>query len=182
MDLGVFRRKKATFWAWLVLPALCVAVAFQAFHVTCLFVEDRLQRRQAVLGILSDVEQRMDVAKDVVLGFAAMGGGRAAAGNVNSRITELARRHHFVVNSLQVKDSTENSEEGARALEIDLKGEGDILSLMQFMNELQSPQHLTIVDGATIRLKRQTSGVSAVYNSELSVRCFHDALQGGGDD
>jgi hypothetical protein len=182
MDLGVFRRKKATFWAWIVLPALCVVVGYRVMHVYCLYVEDRLERRQAVLGILEDVEQCMSVSKDVVLGFAMMGDRRTpAAEDVSSRISELARRHGFMINSLRVKDARATDEDTSRALEIDLKGEGDVLSLMQFLNELQSPQHLTVIDGASLHLKQRGAGTAARYTTELSVRCFRDALQGGND-
>ncbi|MBT3296745.1 MAG: hypothetical protein HN919_22315 [Verrucomicrobia bacterium] len=182
MDLGVFRRKKATFWAWIVLPALCVIVGYQVMHVYCLYVEERLERRQAVLSILDDVEQCMNVSKDVVLGFAMMGDRRTpAAEDVSSRISELARRHDFMVNSLHVNESRETGDESSRALEIDLKGEGDILSLMQFLNELQSPQHLTVIDGASLHLKQRGAGTAASYTTELTVRCVRDALQGGND-
>ena len=182
MDLGVFRRKKATFWAWIVLPALCVIVGYQVIHVYCLYVEEQLERRQAVLGILDDVEHCMSVSKDVVLGFAMMGDSRApAAENVSSRISELARRHDFMVNSLRVNEPMETGGEQSRALEIDLKGEGDILSLMQFLNELQSPQHLTVIDGASLRLKQRGAGSAATYTTELTVRSVRDALQGGND-
>ncbi|NQU40782.1 MAG: hypothetical protein HQ523_12580 [Lentisphaerae bacterium] len=186
MDLGVFRRRRATFWAWLVLPALCDIVCYSALHVYCRYVEDRLNRREAVLGILEDIEQRMAVAKDVVCGFAMMGDSQAlAAADVSSRISELARRHAFTINSLRVKQDIDSVGTTAAApspsLEIELKGEGDLLSLMQFLNELQSPQHLSIVDGASIHLGRRRAEAAPKYEVELTVRCFRDALQGEDD-
>jgi hypothetical protein len=182
MDLGIFRRRKATFWAWIVLPALFVVVAFSSLNVYCTFVEDRLARRKAVLSILNDVEQRMSVAKDVVCGFAVIGNGRTtAAEDVSTRITELAHRHEFMINSLRVKDDAEISKDSAPALHIELKGEGDILSMMQFLNELQSPQHLTVIDGASMHLQRGDKAAMPTYKTDLDVRCFRDALQGGDD-
>lgn len=182
MDLGIFRRRKATFWAWVVLPALAVTVLFNSLNVYCTFVEDRLQRRKAVLGILNDVEERMSVAKDVVCGFAVIGNGSStAAEDVSTRIAELARRHHFMINSLRVKSANEVKQESVPALHIGLKGEGDILSLMQFLNELQSPQHLTVINSGLIQLQRRGDNSEATYKAELDIRCFRDAL-GGGDD
>lgn len=182
MDLGVFRRKKETFWAWIVLPILSVVVAYHALNVYCRFVEQRLHQRQAILGILDDVEQRMNVAKDVVCGFAMIGdGGTVAAEDINSRITDLARRHDFTINALQVKDPEKAPKAGAHALLVSVKGEGNILALLQFLNELQNPQRLTVVDSASMYLRTQGDGGSAVYETELTVRCFLDALQGGRD-
>jgi len=182
MDLGIFRRKKAIFWAWIVLPALCVVVAYNALNVHCTFVEDELHRREAVLSILSDVEQRMSVAKDVVCGFAVMGNGHTtAAEDISSRITELARRHRFMINSLRVKDASPTDKEASPALYIELSGVGDILSLMQFLNELQSPQHLTVIDSASLQLQRRVADEEARYKGAFDVRCFRDALQGEDD-
>ncbi|MBL7075959.1 MAG: hypothetical protein ISS31_00675 [Kiritimatiellae bacterium] len=182
MDLGIFRRRKATFWAWIVLPALTVIVVYNALDVYCTSVEDQLYRRKAMLGIMNDVEERMSVAKDVVCGFAVMGDGHtSAAEDVSMRITELARRHRFTINSLRVKDGVETLKSASPALYIELKGEGDILSLMQFLNELQSPQHLTVIDGALMQLQRQGDKSSVTYKTELDIRCFRDALQGGDD-
>ncbi len=182
MDLGVFRRKKAAFWAWIVLPALTVVVVYNSLDVTCTYVEDHLHRRQAVLGILSDVEERLGVAKDVVCGFAVMGNGNTtAAEDISTRITELARRHRFTINSLRVQDGSELKKKASPALHIELKGEGGILSLMKFLNELQSPQHLTVIDRASMHLQSRGAKGEASYEMELHIHCFRDALQGDDD-
>ena len=182
MDLGVFRRKRATFWAWIVLPALLVVVSYCALHVYCRYAENQIDRREAVLGILGDVEHRLNVAKDVVCGFAMLGDVQTpVAADVSSRISELAARHAFTLNSLQVNQSDDDKTSASRSLEIELKGVGDMLALMQFLNELQSPQHLTVVEGAAMRLQRQQSEDAPRYEVELTVRCCRDALQGGGN-
>jgi len=182
MDLGIFIRRKATFWAWIVLPALTVVVVFNSLNVTCTHVEYELHRRKAVLGILNDVEQRMSVAKDIVCGFAVAGNGRTtAAEDISSRISELGHRHQFMINSLRVKDASEINQGSSAALHVELEGEGDILSMMQFLNELQSPQHLTIIDSASMRMQRGADKTEAIYRTELEIRCFRDALQGGDD-
>lgn len=183
MDLGIFRRNKSTFWAWIVLPALAVVVAYSVSNVYCASVEDRLYRRKAVLGILNDVEAHMKIAKDVVCAFAVMGGGQAtAAEDVSTRMSELARRRGFRIDSLQVKDlvnTVTTDEETSQALTIEMQGEGDMLALMQFMNDLHSPQHLTVVDSALLKLQRRGSKTETHYMAELMVRCLRGTCEEG---
>jgi hypothetical protein len=52
---------------------------------------------------------------------------------------------------------------------------------MQFLNELQSPQHLTVIDSASLVLQRRGDGTDASYKTGLDIRCFRDALPGGDD-
>ena len=72
------------------------------------------------------------------------------------------------------------SQLNATDLIIALQGEGDVVAVMQFLNELQSPQYLTLLDEATMQLK-SGSGGGALYKLDLNIRCFSDTL-GGRDD
>ncbi len=180
MDLGVFVKRKATFWAWLLLPLLAMLVLYHALNVHCTLVEERLARRRMVLGLVPQIQGRLGVARDVVQGFAMQGKDRASmVGDAGTRTGEIARRNGVTINSLRVDEPDPLKQPNSKMISVELKGEGSLLSLLSFLNELHSPLHLSLVQSGTLQL---SSGVGdVIYETELTVRCFQESSGGGPD-
>lgn len=180
MDLGVFLRRKTTFWAWLVLPLAGLLVVYHTLDVYCELAEERLERRRAVLGMMPEIEGCLTLAKDVVCGFSVLGGSRGAAiADAGTRTGELARRHGVVINSISVKETAGAKTVASNAVDVEIKSDSSLLALLNFLNELHSPRHLALVRGGTMHLA-DVDGEPR-YEAELIIRCFRDVLEGGPD-
>lgn len=175
MDLGMFRRSRTAFTGWIILPLVLVCVAFYLVHVYCSAVEQGLKRRRDFLDVLPDMQRRLTVSEDIVNGFALTGQGNGEAIDVlGAQVHSMARRHDFVINSLRIDKLADQSTEEILVLEIAIKGEGVLLELIRFLNDLQRPQTLALLEECRL----QVSKVSAdpVYDVEMTLRCHCIAM------
>jgi hypothetical protein len=156
MDAGVFSNRRAVLWAWILAPLLLLT----ALHVGVGAVTRRLDRavarRRLALRQFPELEARNArvVALERQSGLAA-----APSGTVSDllglRLNEAAQRHGFRVNARRLERLAGPQLAGARSgLRAAVEGEGSLLVLAQYLDDLQRPENLIVLQKAVIRLAR----------------------------
>jgi hypothetical protein len=184
MDLGLFRRSKTAFWAWVILPGALVAVVLYVVHVYCSYVDEVLQRRLAFDKLLPDLTHRVAMARDVMAGCSLMPKGESlAAEALSAKLNDAAQRCGFVINSVRVdkvepegKTKLSLLKKPAKtvtalpALQVTVQGEGLLAAIVKLVAEVQGPQTLVTVESAKVRAKRLIP--EPMYEGEFVFVCY----------
>jgi hypothetical protein len=171
MDLGLFRRDKTVVWAWVVIPALATGVSLYALSVFGNAIDQQIEGRRALAGIAPQINARLAMAKDVLIGYGIAPPGKASELTelLGARLNEAAQRHNFAIDSSRI-DEVEPSGKGKdRVFRLSVRGEGPLQAVMQFIDDLQSPQSLVAVE--SVRLKVRQLAPELVYDAELALQC-----------
>jgi hypothetical protein len=164
MDLGLFRRRRIGFWLWIVCPLLAAASIHFSVFLYCQRMAGMLQEQKAMAALLPDMAGALDNANSIVDEFPAI---RATAAEARSalttRISELSLQHNFLANNVRIKSLTAAGP--VQKLEVSIEGEGQMLAIMKFVNDLQTPESLMALVRANIRVNAFFP--TPVYNWEL---------------
>lgn len=151
MDLGLFRRRRSVFWLWVICPLVAAAGIHYAVFFYCRHMAEMLQEQGAMAALLPDMVDSLETADDAVNSFPAI---RATAADARSalttRISELSLQHDFLANNVRIKSLTESGP--IQKLEVTIEGEGRLVSIMKFVNDLQTPESLMSLVRAHIRI------------------------------
>jgi len=165
MDLGLFRRRRVVFWLWIVGPLLAAVVVHYSVFLYCGRMSAMLQERQALASILPGLQESLSASQAAIDTFPSV---RATATDaraaLTTRVSELSTKHGFVANSLRISSLTESGP--VQKLEVTIEGEGRLLSIMKFVNDLQTPESLMSLVGASLRINAFFP--IPVYNCELT--------------
>jgi len=112
---------------------------------------EMLQEQGAMAALLPDMAQSLETADTAIDGFPAI---RATAADARSalttRISELSQQHNFLANNVRIKSLKESGP--IQRLEVTIEGEGRLLSIMKFVNDLQTPESLMSLVRASVRV------------------------------
>lgn len=175
MDLGLFRRRQSVFWLWVVCPLIAAAGIHYAVFLYCRHMAEMLQQQGAMALLLPDMVGALATAEDAINRFPAI---RATAADARSALTtqisELSLQHNFLANNIRIKSLQESGP--VQKLEIVIEGEGRLLSIMKFVNDLQTLESLMSLVRANVRIN--TFFPVPVYSCDLGFEVgFAPSLQ-----
>lgn len=151
MDLGLFRRRRSVFWLWVICPLVAAGGIHFSVYLYCGRMAEMLQEQGAMAALVPDMADSLETADTAISSFPAI---RATAADARSalttRISELSLEHDFLANNVRIKSLTESGP--VQKLEVTIEGEGRLLSIMKFVNDLQTPESLMSLVRSSIRI------------------------------
>jgi hypothetical protein len=166
MDLGLFRRRQFVFWLWIICPLILTAGIHFSVFLYCRHMAETLQERRAMAELLPDLVDAQSLAETSIDAFPSIRATAAdARSEITTRVSELSAKHNFVVNSLRIGSAAASGP--VKKLEVTIEGEGSLLAVMKFVNEFQTPESLTSLLSASVRIN--TFLPTLVYNCELEL-------------
>lgn len=171
MDLGVFRRNRMIFLAWILCPLLLIT----AVHVATVVYRGRagqaMEDRKQALALVPGLQQRLRVADETLDGFVVeMKEGQGAAEYVGDLVSRAAQESGFVVNALTVDSDRVRERPSGVAVDVTIKGESPYRAVLRFVNELQRPEHLVTLRDASFSATRVVPELQ--YSATLTCRFY----------
>ena len=191
MDLGLFRRSRAQFWAWIGGPILVIVVATYALQSYSGRVERALTERRSLTEVIPEMQIQLGAAKETLQRFALVPPTRSdATERVRARMNRCAEQSGFIVNALNVEqpDATApRKPTGVRGrkpapakaaapddttpfLEVTVNGEGALPAVLRFMDEALGSTSLVTAESAALKMTRNVP--EPFYTAQLVLRCY----------
>jgi len=172
MDLGVFKRSRVDFLAWILCPVLLIAALHFGTRSYCKHVNASVAWRRAFVDEMPDLDKRLSAAKASVDRFVEATQAHAESlETLSERLSALADGCGFSINEVAVNEWEGATSVDAGIVEVELEGEGRWLDIAQFMDLVQGPEGLVTIEMGRLRLVQQ--GRQARYKCELKLR-FYD--------
>jgi len=151
MDLGVFRRSRVGLWAWLVLPAVLVAVMFGVTTLYLSSISRRLDRRKEFLENLPEIQRALGVTQEVLSGFdTALRAPDGADPELRALLNATAVEVGFTINSLSTEDLATGNSIDKGGVKAKVQGVANMGAIVALFNELQQPAKTFVVDSLSI--------------------------------
>lgn len=165
MDVGIFLRSRSRLQLWLLTPpTLLVLIAVVgAWYVDR--IERQLEWRRSFLEVAPELRAVAGKTRETIRSnFLIFRNNEEAREQLNGIVVERARAVGFTINSMAVDESPPNS----GTLRMALHGEGSLVSLLDFANEIQKPEYLLVLDSCIVQLLRRQAGL--VYQADFVLR------------
>jgi hypothetical protein len=175
MDLGLFRRRRFVFWMWVICPLVLAVVIHYSVYFYSQRMAGMLQEQRAMAGLLPELSGALALSRSVTDTFPHVRATAAEArASLTTRISELSNQHGFLANNVRI--SSLPAEGAMHRLEVTIDGEGRLLSIMKFVNDLQTTDSLMDIVGT--RLRVNAFFPIPVYQCELEFEAsFAPAMQ-----
>jgi len=191
MDLGLFRRTRVQFAAWLAGPIVVIAASYYALHAYCEHVERTLTDRRTLTEVVPEMQIQLKAAKETLRHFETTPASRNDATElVRARISRHAQEAGLVINSLSVMQPDElfakkpelarNRKAGAAKpagiedrtpfLAVSVTGEGTLPAVLRFMDQAMGPQSLVVPETAVLETTHNEA--EPQYTAEFLLRCY----------
>ena len=170
MDLGLFRKSRTRFCLWVVGPLVAIALVLLSWLLYYNLVSDALRKRELLTDVVPEMIKKERVAEETVTRFTfnrQPGMGLAEA--VQSLVNQTAQDAGAIINSLSSSEKKLRGGAGAAPLEVSIKAEGTLASMVEFINELQESRGLIAVE--LIELRRQRVAEDSLYECEMTLVC-----------
>jgi hypothetical protein len=172
MDLGIFRRSKAVFSLWVVLPLLTVLSVDLGSAGFCCWAKKRLSDNRALFRTIADLsESRDDVVGSMELVLKNDAALPGTTEEISSWLADITPYTKFTVETLSVSKSNgtvqksrssisrrRSKDKPAEAphssvpyLSVTLKGRGSYMSLIKFLRSLESEHLMVSISGLRVR-------------------------------
>jgi hypothetical protein len=177
MDLGLFKRRRSIVWLLIVCPLMAAAGIHYTVFLYSQHTAKALQERRAMATLLPDLVDALALSESFLESFPALHATAAGARSaLTTRVSELSAKHNFTANRVRINSLTTSGP--VHQLEVSIEGEGSLLSIMKFVNELQAPESLSSLLSFTIRITAFSP--VPVYNCELGFKVgFVPSLHAG---
>jgi hypothetical protein len=167
MDLGLFKRRRSVFWLWIVVPLILAISVHYTVFLYSQHTAKTLQERRTMARLLPDLVDVLALSESSLEAFPSI---RATAPQarsaLNTRVSELSAKHNFTANSVRINSLPPAGP--VQHLEVAIEGEAGLLSIMQFVNDLQSPESLSSLLYFTIRVTAFSP--VPLYNCEMGFK------------
>ena len=192
MDLGVFRRSKAVFSLWLLLPLFTVIAIDFGSAGFCFWAKRSLLQNRDMMQTIGDLAESRQRAEDALAALVQKDGALPATSQeISSWLDEVASRSEFTVETLSVIKSDGSAQKSKSRISrrkqkqkkdvskpqalvpyigVTLKGQGSYLSLVRFIRDLESQYLLVHVTGIGIRA--QGYDKSGTYVCDLTFNVY----------
>ena len=176
VDLGFFKRSRVDFWAWLVGPILLATVIHVSARVHHGNVDASLEWKKTFVRTVPGIEGKLDQANRVIDNFESHPVTTPSARELlGESIDAIARNCEFVVESLSIDRGITKEADHVAVLEVEVRGEGQLLNMTKFMDQLQEVDDLMDVASARIRVKNFAAG--PLYYGEFVLRYYEIASE-----
>lgn len=171
MDSGVFSRRRAMVWCWVWLPVLLIGGAEWAIQASMSRTALEVVRLQHMGDLLvPKAGERLEKAESLLDQFHFKNKSDSlTAESMSAKLNECAHRHGFTIDLLRFQ----NAPAGGGKLPgvvVELEGTGGIVPLLCWLNEMQQPGNLLVLDAASVHLLRTLP--EPEYGVKLQFRFF----------
>jgi hypothetical protein len=191
MDLGVFRRSKAVFSLWLLLPLFTVIAIDLGSAGFCFWAKRSLLQNRDMMQTIGELTESRQRAEDALAALVQKDGALPATSQeISSWLDEVAPRSEFTLETLSVIKSDGSAQKSKSRksrrkrkqqdvskpkklvpyIGVTLKGRGSYLSLVRFIRDLESQYLLVHVTGIGIRA--QGDDKSGTYLCDLTFNVY----------
>lgn len=171
MDVGIFTRGRFIFWCWILLPALLVGGAQCAVYLYGRLTAEALENRRTSMAVVPELKRKV-AAVDLLMKRLAPGrsGEMPTIEVLSTRVNDCAQRFGFSLNLLVFHPPKVESGDTLPAVKVEVEGEGALVPLLSWLDEMQRPEHLLILDTASVRLVQ--AAPAPVYGVKLLFRFY----------
>ncbi len=170
MDLGVFNRRRVVLWCWILVPVLVIGGTEWTLQTCARRAAVSLAHgRSLSRSLIPEAEGRLKTA-DTLLGcfqLKSKDEGQIVEA-LTARINEGAHRHGLSIDLMRFQPATAASGGRAPGMVLDLECVGGLAPLLTWMDEIQRPENLLIMEKATLHLERVKP--TPVYGMKIQVR------------
>lgn len=141
MDLGLFMRNRLGLRVWAVTPISLLIVSAVTVGTYCHQLETQRQQRAVALQLVPELEAQIHALREVGATFAvSTQDWSQAESGVRSQVNAAAQRASFAINSLGLEQKATLDGVQSPGIEVLVEGEGDLVAVVSFFNELQQPE------------------------------------------
>lgn len=171
MDLGIFRRSKAVFSLWVILPLVTVVTVDAGSAGFCYWAKRRLAENRELLRTIGDLsDSTRAVSESLAKVLKNDEGLPATTEEISSWLDNITPQSKFTVETLSVVKSngsaattrlpaskkrkgksTSDDYSAVPYISVTLKGSGSYLSLIKFLRSLESEHLMVRVSGLRVR-------------------------------
>jgi hypothetical protein len=169
MDLGIYKRSRLLFWAWILTPLAAIAGLYLSVRLFSNTIHRTLDRHHAFVKLLPDLDSQITRAKTLLEQFeVTLDDNTATLDALHSALQEVAARTGFVIDAVSVKPAGAEEHIGAiTASTISIKGQGSLYATMSFCHRIQSDHRLLVMDTAELKLLQSVP--LPTYRAEFKV-------------
>ena len=155
MDVGIFIRSRSRLQFWLLTPPLLLLFIALAGGWYVNRIEGQLEWRRGFLEVAPELRAAAGNARDTIReNFLVFRNNEEAREQLNGIVVDRARAVGFTINSMSIDESPPNS----GTLRIVIHGDGSLVSVLEFANEVQRPEYLLTLDSCMLQYLRRQAG------------------------
>lgn len=171
MDLGLFFTTKRRLLYWIFLPVLGLVVFYLIFFNSLDSQKKALREREAFIELAPIMEQKVLMVEDMISNYKGASADTGVIEMLNLRMGKIAQTSNFSINSLAVEKGEAKSGIDLGVYKITLKGQGSLLSVIDFLKEVNLPRMLLAVESCNVSL--DMSGKEPLYEAELVILYYN---------
>lgn len=157
MDVGIFTRGRFLFWCWILVPMLLVIGAQCAVCLYSRLATEALAARRISVAVVPELKREVAAVDLLLKRFAPGRSGEMPTIEVlSTRVNDCAQRHGFIIDQLLFQPPKLESGDTMPTVKVEIEGQGALVPLLSWLDEMQRPEHLLILDTACVRLTQTT--------------------------
>jgi len=171
MDLGIFLSNKKRVICWILCPILLLCILFSFFSIYFSSINDSLKEREAIVKLIPVISRKVSMADEILRKDKRLSSDDDVIEDLNLRLNRMAQSADFTINSLAIEKNAKRSAKGISVFEVEIKGDGSLVSIGDFFNAAQTPERPFVVE--TAGMKSITSDAEPRYNVSL-ILLYHN--------
>ncbi len=171
MDLGIFVSSRKKLALWLVLPVFVLVIIYLSSSFYFNSAYNDLKEKESFIELMPLMEQKLQKAKEVLLGYKANKQEDELLGGLNSKINKFAKKSDFNLDSLSIQKVNSSHSPEFLVFQASIKGKGSFYNVFEFLENSRKENELfffKIVNINIIDLSAQP-----VYSAEFELLYYY---------